>query len=505
MKIISTQFTTIFLFLLLFLFIGCQGETDLIIRNAKVVDGTGKMAYKANLHIANGRIIEIDSTLSEFDAVKTINANGKVVAPGFIDLHSHGNPLTQGAFKNYLAMGVTTITLGQDGFSPEIENLTHWIDSVEQKGSGSNIAMFIGHGTLRKMAGIGNTSDITKEQLSQMIEILNVNLPYVFGMSTGLEYAPALFAKENELLALARVTGQSDKMIMSHMRNEDNDEIISSIEELLRQGQFARVHIAHLKSVYGKGAARAEEILNVLYEARKNGINITADVYPYTASYTGIDIVFPDWAKTEEQFKLVKKTRRVELEKFIVNKVNSRNGPAATLFGTAPYQGKTLKQVAEEMKLPFEQVLIDSIGPEGASGAYFVMNKELQERFIIDPLIAISSDGNPTGFHPRGHGTFARFIEEFVVKRKMLTLEEAIKKITGKPAAILGLSDRGEIKVGNYADLTIFDPAKVRAVATYGNPHQLAEGFDWVLINGKIALNKGQFSDRLHGKVLNPD
>lgn len=502
-------FTTFSMISFLYMLNACStyqaGVADLVITNAMVVDGSGNEAYKANLHIAKDKIIAIDKTLSlAYDSLKTINANGRVVSPGFIDLHSHGNPLTEGQFSNFLAMGVTTITLGQDGFSPNLENLEEWKNSVNRNGTGANIAMFIGHGTLRELAGVSNETEITPKQLSSMIKILETNLPHVFGMSTGLEYVPALYARENELLTLAKVVGKADKMIMSHMRNEDDDAIIASIQELLAQGHFARVHISHLKSVYGKGAARAEEILKVLYDARANGIVISADVYPYTASYTGIAIIFPDWAKTNEQLKGVIKSRRKELETFIRNKVNSRNGPESTLFGTEPYQGKTLKQVADEMNLPFEKLLIDTISPEGASGAYFVMNKELQDHLITDSLMIIASDGSPTSFHPRGHGTFAKLIEEYVVQSGKLSLTAAIKKVTGKPASILGLKNRGEIKVGNFADLVIFNPEKVATVANYGNPHQLAKGFDYVLVNGRIAIDNGQLSNELFGKVLSP-
>jgi len=484
----------------------CQSDKpDIVIVNAKVVDGSGNRSYQAHVYVKDGIISQIDTALhNPSEGTKTIDAAGRVLAPGFIDVHSHGNPLTHGAFANFLAMGVTTITLGQDGFSPATDSLAGWIDSVDQKGIGPNIAMFIGHGTLRNLAGVGNTEQITAEQLKEMSGILEKNLPFTFGMSTGLEYAPALYAAENELLSLAAVVGKNDKMTMSHMRNEDDDAIINSIEELIDQGKYCQVHIAHLKSVYGKGAARAEEILKVLYDARKAGVEITADVYPYMASYTGIAILFPDWAKTNEQLQKVIKTRRPELKEFIVNKVNARNGPDATLFGTDPYKGKTLKQVADEMELPFEKVLIDSIGPEGASAAYFVMNKELQERFITDPLLAISSDGSPVSYHPRGHGTFAKLIETYVVKDSKLTLEEAVRKVTSYPASILGLNKRGVIKTGYRADLILFDPQQVRAVADYSAPHQLAEGFDYVIVNGKLAIEKGVLNKALFGKVLIP-
>ena len=196
---------------------------------------------------------------------------------------------------------------------------------------------------------------------------------------------------------------------------------------------------------YGKGSARAEEILAILYDARANGIEITADIYPYSASYTGIGIVFPVWAKTREQFDVAKVERREELAEYLRNRVNRRNGPEATLLGTDPYTGKTLADLAHEMELPFEDVLIDVIGPDGGSGAYFVMNDELQARLLADAFIGVCSDGSPTGFHPRGHGTFAKIIEDYVMRDDVLLLEEAIRKLTSFPAELLGIEDRGAL------------------------------------------------------------
>ena len=292
---------------------------------------------------------------------------------------------------------------------------------------------------------------------------------------------------------------------MSHMRNEDDEQLESSIAELLEQGEDARVHISHLKSVYGNGVARAEEILDIITDARESGINITADIYPYTASYTGIDIVFPVWAKTTEQFEVAKVERRDELAEFLRNRVNRRNGPESTLLGTDPYTGKTLADLAHEMELPFEDVLIDVIGPQGAAGAYFVMNDELQSRLLQDPNIGVCSDGSPTGFHPRGHGTFAKIIETYVVAENLLSPGEAISKLTSFPANILGIDDRGAIKAGMLADILIFDMASVRDKATYPDPLQLAEGFDIVIVNGQIARQYGRQEINLHGRVLQPD
>ena len=223
------------------------------------------------------------------------------------------------------------------------------------------------------------------------------------------------------------------------------------------------------------------------------------------ASYTGISIVFPDWSKTPQQFKVAKRDRREELETFIRNKVNLRNGPEATLLGSAPYTGKTLAHAAKEKNKPFEKFLIEDVGPQGSSGAYFVMDKELQETLLQDELVGICSDGSKTGHHPRGHGTFAKIIETYVVQDSILTLEGAIKKMTGYAAEILNLKDRGLIKKGYKADIIIFNPENVKAPADYVSPHQLSKGFDKVLVNGKLVRNNERLAVDLSGKVLIPN
>jgi len=186
------------------------------------------------------------------------------------------------------------------------------------------------------------------------------------------------------------------------------------------------------------------------------------------------------------------------------NRINQRNGPEATLLGTDPWTGLTLAEIAHDMELPFEDVLIDVIGPQGGSGAYFVMNDELQARLLQDPNVGVCSDGSPTGFHPRGHGTFAKIIETFVMKNKSLSLPDAVQKMTSFPAHVLGLSDRGVLQANMLADLIVFDPANVRENATYPDPLQLADGFDVVIVNGKIARENGQLDPSLHGAVLQP-
>ena len=479
-------------------------EVSYWIKGGKVFDGQEQLSSGTDVLIRSDTIAYVGWVDSaRIQPGRIINAHGQWVSPGFIDTHAHGDTRRTPEFGNFLSMGVTTICLGQDGSSPNVPDFSSWMAGVERTVPGVNVAMFIGHGTLRQQSGTGYAPKPEPEQMKRMEELLHDALRAGgFGMSTGLEYTPGIYAGEEELLRLARVVGEHGGMIMSHMRNEDNDAIEASLRELLRQGRYCNVQASHLKVVYGKGAQRAEEILAIMDSARAaSAYRVTADLYPYTASYTGIGIVFPTWAKAPNDYATVVRTRRAELLAALREKVIARNGPEATLFGTVPYAGKTLAEVAREQGKPFEEVLLE-IGPGGASGAYFVMDESLQARLLQDPHVMVCSDGSPTMHHPRGYGSFARIIEDFVRKEGLLTLPEALHKMTALPAHTLGLTDRGRLAPGAKADLLVFDPAEVEARADFSQPHRLARGFDWVLVNGKIAVEEGVLQPERHGTVL---
>jgi N-acyl-D-aspartate/D-glutamate deacylase len=403
-------------------------------------------------------------------------------------------------FNNFLAMGVTTIFLGQDGSSPAYDTLAQWMDKIDSLDLGINIATFIGHGTLRRLSGVNFDSIPSPQGMQKMKQLLERGLQDgAYGMSMGLEYNPGGFAKTEELNQLAKIVGQYDGLITSHIRNEDDDAVVASIKELIAQAAYCNVNVSHMKSVYGKGSERAEELLQLLHTPAN--YRITADVYPYTASFTGIGIVFPDWAKGPNNYEQVKKQRRQELLDFLRNKVIARNGPEATLLGTGDYRGKTLAQLSQEMDRPFEEILLD-IGPRGASGAYFVMDEVLQNRLIQDSLVMICSDGSPTMNHPRGYGSFAKIIEEMVVRDSLLSLNEAIYKMSTQTARVYGLTDRGELSVGKKADIIIFKPEEVKAKANFPTPHLLAEGFQYVIVNGKVLIGEGIRREVQSGEML---
>lgn len=479
-------------------------QFDLLIQNGMVYTGADTAGWAADILVKGDKILYIGPVdTTRIEVTRTIDATGKVVSPGFIDTHAHGDPLQTPDFRNFLAMGVTTICLGQDGDSPETEDIAAWMQRVNDTVPGVNIALFIGHGTIRQLSGAGYKPVPEEEELNKMKQLLQKGMEAgCLGMSTGLEYTPGVYAQAGELAELAKIVGQHNGLIMSHVRNEDNDQIDSSLQELLRQGEYCNVHVSHLKVVYGKGRDRAEEILRLLFDRPAGAHRVSADIYPYTASYTGIGIVFPSWAKPPNDYAAVAKNRRAELLAFLRDKVNARNGPDATLLGTPPYQGKTLRQISAEMNKPFEEVLLEDIGPGGASGAYFVMDETLQATLLADPRIMVCSDGSPTMHHPRGYGSFARILEEYTLKQGLFPLHEAIRKMTSLPAATLGLKDRGIIGAGYKADLLVFDPQKVKARADFVNPHLLSEGFDFVVVNGKVALENGRFDERRSGIIL---
>lgn len=479
------------------------GQCDTWIRGGVVYDGLDTVGRPVDVLIQNDLISFVGRVdTRRIKAEQVIEAYGKVVSPGFIDPHAHGNPLKTPSFHNFLRMGVTTICLGQDGSSPDTEDMGRWMKAVEDTIPGVNIAYFVGHGTLRQLSGIGFDSIPEPDEMAKMERLLESALDAgCWGLSTGLEYTPGIYAQEAELVRLAKIVGQREGMIMSHVRNEDADYVKASIEELLVQGKHANVHVSHLKVVYGQSAEEAQAILELLQPKPGSPYRVTADLYPYTASYTGIGIVFPKWAKAPNDYAKVKKERRAELLAFLRQKITSRNGPEATLFGTQPYAGKTLATVSAEMGRPYEEVLL-AIGPSGASGAYFVMNEDLQKHLLRSNQVMIGSDGSPTMYHPRGYGTFAKIIEHYVMETDWLSLGTAIRKMTGLTAQTIGISDRGTIKAGQKADLLVFNPENVKAQATFTNPRQPALGFEWVILNGKIVIFEGAMMEGRSGKVL---
>ncbi len=498
------------LLLVLAVLAGCATRSapepcDLLITGGMVVDGTGALARRADVAVRDGHITRVGIVDPErFAATVTLDATGLVVTPGFIDVHAHGDPLRTPKFANFISMGVTTICLGQDGSSADPAKLGAWLERVDQRRPAVNIATLVGHGSVRHAANVPDGRAATATERERMAQLAEIALDSgAFGLSTGIEYVPGRFADLDELVAVARPVGTHGAVVMSHVRSEDDGDVEDSVRELLEQCRRAgaRAHLSHAKVVYGKTPARAEAVLALLDAARATGMEVTADVYPYVASFTGLSILFPEWALPPNDYAQVVRDRRDELAAYLRERVTARNGPEATLFGSGPWPGKTLAEVAEQRHVPFEDVLIE-LGPDGASAAYFVMDEAVMERFLADPFVMVASDGSPTMRHPRGHGTFAKILRAFVVERPLLTLEEAVRKTTSLPADTLGLKDRGRVAEGDVADLLVFDPAAVRDTATFEKPFARAEGFRDVLVNGVFVVRDGEPTGQRPGHAL---
>ena len=481
--------------------VAASAQYDWLIAGGSVVDGTGAPARLADVLVRDGRIAFVGPVDADtLDVRERFDAAGLTVTPGFIDAHAHADPAGDPALPNFLAMGVTTVMLGQDGGGPEVGNLEEHFAAVDAARPGINIAYLVGHNTIRRESGVGYDAP-GSEGMVRMSELVAQGLAAgAFGLSTGLEYDPGSRSGMDELAAIAGPVADAGAVISSHMRTEDADQVEAALGELIEQGRRsgARVHVSHLKIVLGNETAQAASLLEVMARAREEGVEVTADVYPYTASYTGLSILFPEWARPPNDYAAVVRERRGELAEHLRQRVESRNGPAATLFGSGEWSGWMLAEVAAEQDRPYEDVLIE-LGPDGASAAYFVINENVMRALLTDPHIVGSSDGSPTMLHPRGYGSFARVIRQFVVEEEILSLEEAVRKMSGATAAIYRLDDpevadppRGLVREGWAADLLVFDPDEVRDAADFEEPHRLAEGMRAVWVNGETAWRAGE-------------
>lgn len=503
---------------------GNSQDYDLIIRGGKVVDGSGNPWYHADIAIKNDRIAEIGQ-LSNHEAKRVIDAHGLVVAPGFIDPHTHA---LRGIFEvpnaeSALLQGVTTLTEGNDGSSPyPIDR--HYAD-IDNLRISPNWAVFVGQGTIRQRVigfGLRKATPDEMERMKQMVR--DAMEQGALGISTGLFYVPGSFTSTEEVIELSKVAAEYNGIYISHIR-EEAAQLIDSVQETIRIGEEADipVQITHHKVIGVENWGASIESLRLVDEARKRGVDVTIDQYPYTASQTSINALIPQWAQAGGREEMLSRINSAETYSTIKNEVVAKilydrgGGDPKNVFISRnswdpDMAGKNLAELAIDAGLEptpenAADVVFDIIRGGGATAVYHAIGPEDVDRIMQHPATAIGSDG-PVGVfgegapHPRQYGTFARVLGLYVRERKILSLEEAIRKMSSQSARRLGIHDRGLITKGYFADIAIFDPDEIIDKATFENPHQYAIGTKFVLVNGTVVVENGQHTGARPGRIL---
>lgn len=498
-------------------------QFDLVLRNGTVIDGTGVEGFRADVGIRGQRILVI-SRESLPKGHRDLDIRGLVVAPGFIDMHAHIDPIDRlPEARSMVSQGVTTAVGGPDGSSPW--PLAPYLARLERTGVGLNVAMLVGHNSIRRGVMALDNRAPTADELDRMkSNIAQAMDDGAWGISTGLKYLPGSFAKTEEIVALSQVAAARGGFYTSHLREEGLG-LIDSVTEAIEIGRKAKIPIVltHHKVIGQPMWGSSRKTLAMVEAARKEGIDVMMDQYPYAATYTGITVLVPTWARAggTAQFKqrLKDPALRAKIkEEIIFNIENDRGGGdlRRVQFGLVKWnkdlEGKTLHDWAlqkgmEPTSETGAELVIEAIQNGGASCIYHVLSDEDVERIMAHPLTMVGSDGRLTtpgnGHpHPRWYGAFPRILGHYVREKKVLKLEEAIRKMTSLSATRLGLKDRGTIRSGAFADIVVFDPATIIDRATFSDPHQYPEGIHHVVVNGEAAILNGEFQERRAGRIL---
>ncbi len=498
---------------------------DVVLVGGTVIDGTGSAGFRADVAILGDRIVAVSRNGVELaGAERVIDVTGKVIAPGFIDIHSHLNPLLrlpEGESK--ARQGVTTVLGGPDGSSPW--PIGTYLDSAATVGVGLNVAMLVGHNTIRREVMGLDDRPPTSDELAEMREMVRQAMAEgAWGLSTGLRYLPGAFSDVDEVVALAEVAGQAGGVYTSHLREEALD-LLAGVAEAIEIGRRADLPIilTHHKVVGQPMWGSSERTLAMVDSANAAGRRIRIDQYPYTATYTGIGILVPPWALAGGNDAFFERLENAVLrdsitDGIVFNLVNDRGGndlsrvQFALVSWMPELEGRTLRDWAEMRGLPptmetGAELVIDAIRRGGASAIYHVLDEADVQAIMRHPMTAIASDGrlvqpgegHP---HPRWYGTFPRVLGEYVREKRVITLEEAVRKMTSLPADHVGLPERGTLTEGTIADIVVFDPETVADRATFQDPHQYPAGIAWVIINGIVAVDDGVFNDARAGRIL---
>jgi N-acyl-D-amino-acid deacylase len=498
---------------------------DLIIRNARMVDGTGNPWYRGELAVKGDTIAVIARSI-EGQAVRIIDARGMSVSPGFIDPHTHAR---RGIFQvptaeNYARQGVTTIMEGPDGGSPI--PLKPFLEKIAGTRISLNWGMFVGQGSVRE-AVMGNVDrNATPDEIEKMKELVRQGMrDGAFGLSSGLFYVPGTFTPTEEVIELARVAGEMGGIYISHMRDEAS-RILDSTRETIRIGEEAHLptQVTHHKIIGTANWGKSVETLRLVDEARARGVDATIDQYPYTASSTSIQAaLMPRWAQEGTRQQVLARLRapdsRAKIKAECVSLIRNERGggdPRNIVISQCGWDpslaGKNLADIARlrGVDLTLEnaaEAALWIVEQGGCSGIFHAISEADLVRILKHPATMIGSDGEVPIFgqahpHPRSYGTFVRVLGVYVREKHVLTLEEAVRKMTSATAQRVGLADRGVLRPGLKADITIFDPTTVRDTATYEKPHSYPEGVSYVIVNGQVVFEGGRMTMARPGRVL---
>jgi N-acyl-D-amino-acid deacylase len=533
----------------------CAAQSfDLVIINGHIIDGTGSPWYSGDVGIRNGRIAALGN-LSESARKRTIDAHGRAVAPGFIDMlgQSEATILVDPRLPSKIYQGITTEITGEGGsaaplnaaiveadragnehlkITPDWRTLRQYFARLEKQGMGINLASYVGATQVRRMVLGDDDKQPTPEQLEKMKSLVRDAMhDGAVGVSTSLEYAPAPYAKTEELIALAGEAAKSGGIYATHMRSE-SDAVLESIDEALRIGREAHipVEIWHLKVAGKANWGRMPEVVAKINQARAAGADISADTYAYPAWFNSMSAFVPAWAHDGGDAKLVERLKdpatrariRKDLEtpsKDWDNEWQEIAGPQDVMIGVVQnpalkqFQGRRLSEVAKAWNKDPMDALFDLLIEDKAftECAVFGMSEPDVTLALQQPWVSVDNDSAGTSLegilgeehpHPRAYGTFPRILRKYVREEKKLTLEDAIRKFSALPAQRMRLADRGVLKQGMWADVVIFDPETVRDLATFDNPNQLSQGMEFVLVNGVPVIEGGKMTGALPGKVL---
>jgi N-acyl-D-amino-acid deacylase len=543
-----------FALLALFASIVQAQQFDVVIRNGHVIDGAGSPWYGADIGISSGHISAIGH-LPNATAPIVIDAHGRVVAPGFIDMlgQSETSILVDPRLPSKIYQGITTEITGEGntvapvnermraaaksdfahyGITEDWSTFREYFARLERQGMGINLGSYVGATQVREFVIGDEDRAPTPTELEQMREqVRRAMRDGALGVSTALQYAPAPYAKTEELIALAEEARQYGGIYASHMRNE-GDHVLDALDEAFRIGREERIPIEiwHLKAAGVHNFGRMPQIVERIQAARQSGVDVGADTYAYTAWFNTFSAFIPPWAHDGGDAKLIErlkdKATRARIHKDLEDK-NSNwdnewqeiDGPEAILIGVVknpellPLQGKRLSEIATQWKESAFDAMCDLLIRDNAATevAVFGMSEPDVVLALQQPWVSIDNDSSgtsPEGIlgqehpHPRAYGTFPRILRKYVREEHKLTLEDAIRKFSALPAGRLRLNDRGVVKQGMWADLVVFDPTRVTDLSTFERPNQLAEGMDDVLVNGVPVILDGKMTGRLPGKVI---